>query len=117
MDEREVTPRPVEVAHAILEEINHTRSDNSRTLRWLAPAVSVIVGFGVLIGVLGGAFFVKREEYNASEQGNAVAHAKIGETLAHIDQALQAQTQAIGEMSRALHAQAVELATLRNQQK
>jgi hypothetical protein len=106
-----------------LEEITQTHrvrrptpaigSLNPRTWHWITQLLSATVLVGTLVGLLGRAFFVSREEYTKSDGANAVAHESLRQTLDRVDRTLQAQTQALADMSKALQAQAVELAAIK----
>ena len=126
--DNDTTPTPEAVAHAMLEEITETHrirqstsmpqatppgGANSRSWHWVTILLSAILAVGTLVGVLGSAFFVKREEYTASETANVVSHEAIRQTLDRVDRTLAAQTQTLMDMSKALQAQAIELATMR----
>lgn len=115
------TPRPAEVAHALLDEITsqvQTRPPSSgRALHWLLPILSALVAASALLGVLGRGFYVTREEYTASEKANAVSHTELSKTLAAVDRTLSEQTLAMKEMSKALQEQAVQLASMRRHEK
>lgn len=125
MDGHEVTPRPdpAAVAHAMLEEVSEitqTRGPRvppdgggGRWMHWLVPMLSALVAAAVLLGALGRAFYVTRDEYTSSETANVVAHTKMTETLDRVDRSLAAQTQVMNDVSKALQAQAVELASMR----
>ena len=122
------TPTPESVAHAMLEEITETHCLrgsashplvsspsplNPRSWHWITILLSAILAVGTLVSVLGSAFFVKREEYTASETANVVSHEALRQTLDRVDRTLAAQTQALTEMSKAIQAQAIELASIR----
>lgn len=126
--DNDTTPTPEAVAHAMLEEITETHrlrqsasmpqaappsNLSPRNWHWVTILLSAILAVGTLASVLGSAFFVKREEYTASETANVVSHEALRQTLDRVDRALAAQTQALNEMSKAIQAQAVELASIR----
>lgn len=124
MRDHEITPTPEAVAHAMLEEITETHrlrkptpqggsGSNPRSWHWITIFLSAVLAVGTLVGVLGRAFFVQREEYTTSETANVVAHEAIRQTLDRVDRTLNAQTQALTDMAKAVQAQAVELATLK----
>jgi hypothetical protein len=119
------TPTPEAVAHAMLEEVTQTRrlrrptplgspGLNPRSWHWITIFLSTVLAVGTLVGVLGRAFFVQREEYTVSETANVVSHEAIRQTLDRVDRTLAAQTQALTEMAKAVQAQAVEMATIKH---
>lgn len=84
-----------------------------RSWSWITIFLSAVLAVGTLVGVLGNAFFVARSEYTASETTNSVTHEAMRQTLDRVDRTLNAQTQALTEMAKAVQAQAVELATIK----
>lgn len=88
-------------------------SFNPKSWSWFTVLLTIVLGVGALIGGLGRAFFVQREEYEAAERKNAVEHENMRQTLTRVNETLQAQTQVLNEMAKALQAQAVELAMLK----
>ena len=116
-------PTPQAVAHAMLEEVTKThrlrlptpRDGNATSPRWawITVFLTAVLAVGTLVGVLGNAFYVGRTEYPASETSNSVTHEAMRQTLDRVDRTLNAQTQALTEMAKAVQAQAVELATIK----
>lgn len=120
MHDREApTPQPgeYEITARVAEPRTPIPVPGGRWMAWLLPMLSALVAAGVLLGTLGRAFYVLREEYMISETANAVTHAKLTEVIAGVDRNLTAQTQAMRDMSGALQAQAVQLAAIRAHEK
>jgi cytoskeletal protein RodZ len=88
-------------------------SKGSHRWSWITILLTSVLAVGTLVGVLGRAFFVQRDEYTASENANAVGHEAVKQTLDRVDRTLNTQTQAVMKMSEAVQAQAVELAAMR----
>jgi hypothetical protein len=119
------TPTPQAVAHAVLDEITKTHrlrpvtppdgSDSGpRSWSRITVILTTALAVGTLVGVLGNAFFVGRTEYTVSETTNAITHEAMRQTLDRVDRTLNAQTQALTEMAKAVQAQAVEMATIKH---
>jgi len=119
------TPEDAAVERAIdaLHEItgvHHTRKSTpgggnpvQRSWHWITVLLTSILAVGTLVGVLGRAFFVQRDEYTKSEEANAVTHEAMRQTLDRVDRTMAAHTQIMTDMSKALQAQAVELAGIK----
>jgi len=75
--------------------------------------LAAVLTAGALMGGLGRAFFVPRDEYTTLERSNAVDHKSLQQTLDTVSRALEEQTRAINEMAKSVQAQAVELARVR----
>jgi hypothetical protein len=124
---RDDTPTPEAVAQAIdtlteatgVHRFSPTQTQqqpsgsNPRSWHWITVFLSAVLAVGTLVGVLGRAFFVQRDEYTVSETANVVSHEAMRQTLDRVDRTLIAQTQALTEMAKAVQAQAVELATIK----
>jgi hypothetical protein len=123
MRDQETTPTPEAVAHAMLEEItatHHSRKlpaqngNSSRSWHWVTVFLTAALAAGALVGALGNAFFVSRSEYTTTETANSVTHEAMRQTLDRVDRTLNAQTQALTDMTKAVQAQAIEMATIKH---
>jgi hypothetical protein len=104
-----------EVSHALEIKPPKPRDGNGGSgVRWhyIGAILAALLAASALVGGLGRAFYVDKDDYVNSERTNAVEHEKIGQTLVRIDQSLNAQTAAFNRLQETVQAQAVELARL-----
>ena len=111
-----------EVVAQVLDEMARTppplRLPPAQTpgVRWwhlITALLAAVLAAGGVVGALGRAFYVERGEYSTDQKANAVDHTSIQQTLGDVRRTLEEQTRAINDMSKAMNAQAVEMATMR----
>ena len=76
---------------------------SSISLPAILVAISIVLGIviatGTIVGVIGKAFYVSREEYNVGVVKGAEDKVQVAETLKHVDQAISRQEAAIDRIS------------------
>jgi len=118
------TPTPEAVAQAIdtlrevtgvhrLPQAPQLNNASPRSWHGITIFLSAVLAVGTVVGVLGRAFYVGRDEYTASETASVVSREAIRQTLDRVDRQLVVQTLALTKLSETLQAQAVELATIK----
>jgi hypothetical protein len=105
MPEIQVTPPPVEVTR----EPAGPRS----FLIVLSTVLGIVIGIGVIVGGLGKAFFVEREEWNKQTLAGAEDKVTVNETLKRIDKALTHQEEVLDKLTNAIEMMERDVAVMR----
>jgi hypothetical protein len=106
MPEIQVTPPPVEV--------NSREPTGPRSfLIVLSTVIGIVIGIGVIVGGLGKAFFVEREEWNRQTLAGAEDKVTVNETLKRIDKALTRQEEVLDKLTGAIDVMERDIAVMR----
>lgn len=96
--------------------VSSQSSDHSPSMTFIV-AISIIlglvIGLGSIVGALGGAFFVKRDEYTQKNLREAEETTTLRNTLNRVEYALSRQETAFGKLSDAVQAIEVNMARRR----
>jgi hypothetical protein len=106
MPEGVPTPTPVSdysLPQTLRFENPREPKQTSISLPAILVAISIVLGIviatGTIVGVIGKAFYVQRDEYNQGVVKSAEEKVQVAETLKHMDQAIARQEASIEKIS------------------
>lgn len=109
-----LTPPPVseEDASAPGAPAQQPQRNGDRLWKATAMVFGVIISFGIIVGVMGSAFFVSRAEYTQKAQEDAVVRETITRTMERLDRTLAKQEEAFGKLAETVNTIKVDLAVI-----
>lgn len=108
-----LTPQTFDVSRPILVDPPREppREAGSKLLTLVSIVLGVAISTGTVVGVLGKAFFVDRDEYNKMILRDAEDRVSFNEALKRVDSALARQEEALNKLSAAVESLKASMAS------
>jgi hypothetical protein len=113
-DFNEMEPTPVEPMQEITQTSYQTKPPTTTPSKTFIAAIAAILGVlissGTIIGVLGKAFYVQRDEYTQKTLRDAEAVTVIQQTLARMENAIGRQGASVDKLADAIQTIKLDMA-------